>query len=614
MHANLGLIYHAMNRMDEAAAALAEAIRLNPGHADASNNLGSTLKALGRSPEAVEFYRRAVAARPDFCLAHLNLAATLWELRLLDEAAAAYRCALALAPNDPAAHFQLANVLHQMGQAQQAAAHYRRVIDLAPQSFEAHANLGNALRDLGQVESAIAAYREAVRLRPDVAECRLNLAGGLLSIGSVEEALDESRTAIRMKPELDEAHTTMLLALQYRGHSPQEVLDAHRHWAAVRTQHLPKVRTPAAGPRIGASTGRLRVGFISPDFFDHPIAYFLEPLLAEHDRRRLEFTCYASVARPDAFTQRLQAHVERWHDIGTLAHDRVAKLIAEDEIEVLIDLAGHTAGSRLPVLAMKPAPVQVSYLGYPSTTGLAAIAYRLTDAWADPPGLTEPQYTERLVRLPRTLACYAPPQSAPAVGALPALRPERSGRITFASFSSLAKIAPETIQLWSRALLAVPQSRLAIMGRGAGGAEFARRLRSSFAAAGIDPARIDLHPSAAIEQYLAFHNEVDIVLDTFPFNGHTTLCHALWMGVPVVSLAGDRFASRLGLSVLTNAGLPQLVGATAEAFGQIVADVVHDRHRLAELRRELRGQMSQSALMDRRRFTIDFDQTLRQMI
>lgn len=612
-HANLGLIYHAMNRLAEAAAALAEAVRLNPRHADALNNLGSTLTALGRGGEAVEYYRRAVAVRPDFRLAHLNLAAALWERRRLDEAAAAYHSAVALAPDDAAARFRLALLLHEMGRPEEAAAHYRRVIDLDPNCFEAHANLGNALLDLGQVEPAVAGYREAVRLRPDVAGCHLNLATGLLSIGLVEEALEESRTALQLKPDLDEAYTTMLLALQYRVHSPREVLEAHCHWANVRTQHLARVPGPPAQRGAGAATGRLRVGLLSPDFFDHPIAYFVEPLLAEHDRARLEFTCYSSVARPDAFTRRLQAHADRWRDIGALSHERVAGLIAEDGIDILIDLAGHTAGSRLPVLARKPAPIQVSYLGYPSTTGLATVACRLTDGYADPPGLTESQYTETLVRLPRTLACYAPPPNAPPVGELPALRPGHAGRVTFASFSSLPKIAPETIDLWSRALQGVPNSRLVIMARGAGGAEFGRRLRASFAAAGIDPARIDLRPSAAIEQYLAFHNEVDVVLDTFPFNGHTTLCHALWMGVPVVSLAGDRFASRLGLSVLSNAGLPQLVADRPEAFGQIAADLGHDLPRLAGLRLRLRPQMCQSSLMDRRQFALDFEQALRQM-
>jgi predicted O-linked N-acetylglucosamine transferase (SPINDLY family) len=607
-HANLGLIYHSINRMPEAAAALNEAVKLNPGHADALNNLGSALKALGRGEEAVACYRRAVAVRPDFRLAHLNLAGMLWDLRRFDESVAAYRMAVTQAPGDPALHFRFANLLRDLGRPDEAAAHFRRAIELEPSYFEAHANLGNALRDLGQVEPAIASYREAVRLRPDVAECHLNLATGLLSIGLVEESLASSRTAIRIKPTLDEGYTTMLLALHYRVHPLQEMLDAHRSWSEARAQNLPRVQ------RLNPSSasGRLRVGFISPDFFDHPIAYFLEPLLAEHNRERLEFTCYSSVARPDAFTQRLQSHADRWRNVSALPHDQVAGLIVQDGIDILIDLAGHTAGCRLPVLAMKPAPIQVSYLGYPGTTGLATIDYRLTDAYADPPGMTESQYTETLIRLPRTLACYVAP-NAPAVGELPALRPERSGRITFASFSSLTKIAPETIDLWAQALRCVPNSRLAIMARGADGAEFGRRIVAAFAAENIDPARIELRPSAAIEHYLAFHNEVDVLLDTFPFNGHTTLCHALWMGVPVVSRAGDRFASRLGLSVLNNAGLPQLVADTPEKFGQIAADLVHDLPRLGELRRGLRQQLSQSSLMDRRQFAIDFEQALRHM-
>jgi predicted O-linked N-acetylglucosamine transferase (SPINDLY family) len=451
MHANHGLIYFAMSRFAEAESELVEAVRLHPGHAEALNNLGSTLKALGRNDEAIECYRRAIAVRPDFLLAHINLAGILWEQRRLDEAAAEYRTVSSLTPDDSAAWFRLALLLHEMGKPQEAAANYRRVINLAPNTFEAHANLGNALRDLAEFEPAIARYREAVPLRPDPAECRLNLATGLLSIGLVDRAVEETRTAIRLKPDLDEAYTTMLLALQYRVHAPQEILGAHHQWAQARTLQLPPIRWPARARCTPDATGRLRVGFMSPDFYDHPIAYFLEPLLAEHDPTRLHFTCYASVARRDAFTGRLQTHADRWRDISTLAHERVAHLIDEDGIDILIDLAGHMAGSRLPVLARKPAPAQVSYLGYPSTTGLAQIDFRWTDGHADPPGLTEAQYTETLVRLPRTLACYAPPDAPPA-GPLPAQRVGCAGHITFASFSNLAKIAPETIALWSPVL------------------------------------------------------------------------------------------------------------------------------------------------------------------
>ena len=337
------------------------------------------------------------------------------------------------------------------------------------------------------------------------------------------------------------------------------------------------------------------------------------PLFAAHDRQRLEFTAYSSVLRPDAATQRLQADVGRWRDVFTVPHERLAQMIAEDAIDILIDLAGHTTGSRLPVLARKAAPVQVSYLGYPGTTGLTRIDYRLTDVWADPPGMTDLQYVETLVRLPRTLACYAPPALAPAVGESPALRPERGGWITFASFSSLAKIAPETLDLWSSTLRAVPRSRLVLMARGADGATFGPRFRAAITAAGVDPARIELRPSAAIDRYLAFHNEVDVLLDTFPFNGHTTLCHALWMGVPVVSLAGDRFASRLGLSVLTNVELSELVASAPADFARIALELTQDLGRLARLRRGLRQWLSQSPLMDRRQFALDFEHALRQM-
>ncbi len=368
--------------------------------------------ALGQHDQALVSFQKAIAERPNFALAYLNRAVTLHEQRRFDEAAAAYQSALAYAPNEPRNAFRFALFLQEMGRSPEAIALYQRVIALSPTAFEAHANLGNALREMGQIEPAIVSYREALRLRPDMAECHLNLASGLLSIGLVDESLTESQIAIDLKPQLEEAHTTRLLALQYRLVPPADVLEAHRQWARLSDQPLRGTMESSTPVSPTASAGRLRVGFISADFFDHPIAYFLEPLLAAHDRDRLELTCYSGVVRPDDFTDRLQASADRWREIRSLSHERVAALIAEDGIEILIDLAGHTTGSRLPVLALKPAPVQVSYLGYPSTTGLSTIDYRLTDAYADPPGLTEAQYVETLIRLPRTLACYAPP-SAP---------------------------------------------------------------------------------------------------------------------------------------------------------------------------------------------------------
>lgn len=607
-HANLGVVRLAMNHVNEAATALQEALRLNPAHADALNNLGNALKGLGRPAEAVELFRKAIKIRAEFLAARANLAITLADMRQFDEAERAFRAALARAPNDPSLHFRLGLMLQECGQLQPAAEEYARTIALAPAAFEAHANLGNIRRELGDFQGAIASYREALRLRPDVAECHLNLASGLLTIGIVDEALVVGRQALQLKPELEEAHTTTLLALQYRLHSPEDVLAAHRRWARIR-QTAPRVRQFGGPSRDDAASRPLRVGLVSPDFFDHPIAYFLEPLLAGHARQRLQLICYSNVLRPDGFTQRLQSLADGWRDVCRTRDDDVARQIVADEIDILIDLAGHTAGNRLPVLAAKPAPVQVSYLGYPTTTGLETIDFRLSDPYADPPGMTEPQYVEQLVRLPRTLACYAPP-AAPAVGPLPALA---SGRVTFASFSSPSKIGPQTIELWARVLHAVPNSRLLIKGRGAAGETFSTRLRSGFKFTDIDQERIELQSSTLMDQYLAVHNDVDMVIDTFPFNGHTTLCHALWMGVPAVTLAGDRFASRLGASVLNNAGLPELVANTPDEFVGIVERWAGDLPRLAELRRDLRSQLSSSPLMDQEQFSLDFDQAMRQI-
>jgi protein O-GlcNAc transferase len=606
--ANFGVILHALGRTADAAAAFERAVQLDPIRADSLNNLGSTRLAAGRVDDAIELFRRAVGSKPDFRMAWLNLAMTLHRAGRLDEAAAAYEAALALPPIEPAHHVELGNILRDLGRHAESIDHLRRAVDLKPDFAEAWSNLGNALGDVGQIEPAIDCYWRALALRPELAEVHANLASRQIACGDVEEAIESARTAMRLKPSLTEAHQTYLMALSYRVHDAGEVLAAHRAWAAdaERVAQLPQ----RAG---GASDARtIRIGLVSPDFVDHPITYFLLPLLASHDRNRIAVTCYSSAPRRDAFTDRLRASADAWRDIARLDDQAAAELIHHDEIDLLFDLAGHTAGGRPMIFARRPAPVQVSYLGYPATMGMSTIQYRLTDPLADPIGSADPFYSERLARLPQTVACYAPPEPAPTVSDLPALR--RGSAVTFGSFSSLAKIGPETIELWAAVLRAVPGSRFRLTGRGADGPRFGKRFRAAIAAAGVDSSRIDLRPAGPFDQYLAAHDEVDVLLDTFPFNGHTTLCHALWMGVPPVTLAGDRFASRLGASVLSNVGLSHLVATSVKQYAKIAADLAADLPRLVEMRRTMRDRMRASPLLDGGKFARGYEHAVEQIL
>jgi len=340
---------------------------------------------------------------------------------------------------------------------------------------------------------------------------------------------------------------------------------------------------------------------VSPDFTHHAVAYFIEPILAAHDRTRVEVFCYANVRVPDATTARLRTLADHWRDIAQLDDDAAAACIRQDEIDLLVDLAGHTAHHRLQVFARRPAPVQATWIGYPNTTGLDAIDYRLTDEICDPPGQTETWHSEKLVRLPSTFSCYQPDAAAPELNALPAVA---SGRITFGCFNNFAKITPEVIALWGQLIRQLPDAQLLLKSRGLEDPTTAARIRAAFANAGIGGARLALNgKELSVHDHLQLYHGVDIGLDPFPYNGTTTTCEALWMGVPVITLAGNVHAARVGASLMAHVGLPDLVAATPDDYVAKAAALARDLPRLGTIRQTLRETMRRGPLCDAAKFT-----------
>src|SRR5439155_7589787 len=354
---------------------------------------------------------------------------------------------------------------------------------------------------------------------------------------------------------------------------------------------------------------RLRIGLLSPDFRTHSVAYFLEPILAAHERASFEFICYAELAHPDATSQRLQQQSEGWRSTAGVADAALAQQIRADAIDILIDLAGHTASTRIAVCAHQPAPVQMSYLGYPFSTGLETIDYRITDGYADPPGSSEQFYVERLLRLPRTAWCYRPPEPTPQVSESPSTR---HGFVTFGSFNNLAKLSHGVLDTWSRVLEAVPNSRLILKSAGIGDPMTQTRVLESFAAHGVGAGRLLLKAyENSLFDHFARYNDIDIALDSFPYNGTTTTCEAMWMGVPVIGLAGEIHLSRVGVSLLSNVGLAELVAANREDYVRVASELAGDTTRLRTLRSELRPRMAGSPLRDESGFTRAFEAALR---
>jgi predicted O-linked N-acetylglucosamine transferase (SPINDLY family) len=356
---------------------------------------------------------------------------------------------------------------------------------------------------------------------------------------------------------------------------------------------------------------RLRIGYISPDLREHSVSFFIEGLLREHDASQVETFCYADkLRRPNPTSERLRSLARHWINITGLSDQRVAEMIRADRIDILVGLAGHTSGPRLLVLARKPAPVQVCYLGYPNTTGMDAVDYSITDVHLDLPGRCEQFYSEQLIRLPETFACYTPPSDAPPVAPLPA---ESNGFVTFGSLNVLAKINAGVIDAWSKILAQVPRSRLLMVAKGLQTPATAEPIRAAFVARRIEPQRIEFAGAGEMQAYLEIHHRIDILLDPFPINGHTITCHAAWMGVPAVSLQGHTRAGRLGASVLHNLGLCELLANTTEQYIQTAASLATDLPRLASLRAQMRQRMMGSPIMAPQRLARHIEAAYRTM-
>ncbi|MEW6689380.1 MAG: tetratricopeptide repeat protein [Pseudomonadota bacterium] len=529
----------------------------DPRHTDALYFLGRMATRDRRHEEAIALFQQAVELRPGEVLYQLELGAALLEVRRFEEALEVYRVCVGLQPECTRLRNNHAVALIELNRREEALPELERLQALLPDTAEVHFNLAGIYREFGRADDAIATYRRALALTPGHAP----------------------------------THSNLLLEMNYSASETAATIFAeHQRFGARFARRYEAPAPDPAWPR------RLRLGYLSPDFREHVVMRFLEPALARHDRDRFEITCYHTNPRRDAMSERLRTMVERWVHADEYTEPELAERIRADRIDILVDLAGHTAGNSMPVLATKPAPLQGTYLGYPNTTGLGAVDFRISDAWADPPGEADRCSTERLVRLPRSYFCYRPPTEGPAVAPLPALG---TGAVTFGCFNNFAKLSHPFLDAAARVLARVPRSRLILKARPLSIESLAATVRGRFEHAGIDPARVELRGwETGATEHLAIYNAIDIALDSFPYNGATTTCEALWMGVPVVSLAGDRHAGRMGSSLLHAMGLERYLAHDVGQYVAVCAALAADLERLAELRRGLRERMRRSPLMD----------------
>ncbi|MFB9244017.1 tetratricopeptide repeat protein [Massilia antarctica] len=640
---NMGIVLKELGRLDEAVLAYQGALALAPDFAEALNNLGAALLEQKQVDQAIERFQHAVTARPDYAEAYCNLgiaykaayrheealicfqnavhlkpdfadpyamlALTNADLQRHVQALAWCEKTLAMWPDSAAAHFNLGVAFANMNRLAEAVASFEQAISRKPEFADAWNNLGVAYKEQGRYDEAVACFEQAIALRPGFAEAFNNLGSALKDQGKPDASRQMYEQAIALAPDYAAAHNNLLLSMQYAAGITQEQLFAlHLRFAAQfepalaarRMQHLPGV-DPAK---------RLKIGYVSPDFRRHAVAFFIEPILAQHDKSQVEVFCYYSHVIEDEFTARIRADSDHWLACRGMSDQQLAERIHADGIDILVDLAGHTAGNRLLAFARKPAPVQLTYIGYPSTTGLSAMDYRLTDAFAEPPGLSEHFNVETLWRLPEVFCCYAAHPNSPAVIDHPPM--EDNGYITFGCFNNYAKVSDPTIVLWAAILREVPDARLMLEILGLDNPGMRDGVEARFTRLGIDPARLILIANDRKNQFVLY-NRIDIALDPFPCNGGTTSFDTLWMGVPFVTLAGSNFISRLGVTILHNGGLDELIADDEQAYIRIAAGLALDPARLRQLRTGLRERTRASPLMDMARFTRHLEQAYRGM-
>ncbi len=601
---NLGKTLHSLGRLTEAEAAYCKALEIKPDYAEAYSNLGAIFNELCRFEEAEANYRRALELRPDYAEAHYNLALTLSLIGRLAEAEACCRQTLEIYPDFAEAHTTLGNTLNYLGRLEEAEASYLRAKELNPHIAEAHSNLGKTLQDLGRLNEAEASCRRALEINPNFAGAYNNLGKTLKDLGKLKEAEASYRRAVEIEPDYADAYSNLLLTLNYAdGYSSSYLLEETRRYGQLVDR---KVGSRFSSWRCDPDPKRLRVGMVSGDFGNHPVGYFLESLLGAIDQSRIELIAYPTLNRGDALTERIKPYFSAWKSLVGLGDEAAASLIHQDGVHLLIDLSGHTANNRLPVFARKPAPVQVSWLGYFATTGLAEMDYFLADEAGVPKGL-EAQFTEKVWYLPETRLCFSHPEFDISVNDLPALQ---SGHITYGSFQNMSKVGDRVLAAWGEILRALPDAILRLQNRQLDDSGAVKQLVQRLQQHGIDSSRVSLHGSMPRKDYLASHAEVDLILDTFPFSGGTTTCEALWMGVPTLTLAGDSLISRQGASLLTAARLNEWVAVSETDYIAKAIKLAGDPVKLAVLRSNLRHQVLTSPLFDAPRFARNFEEAL----
>ena len=592
VHYHLANAYYSNENSTEAEEHYRKALALSPRHCDALVNLSILLQHRGNYKEAIQLLNLAALIKPNDPNIYYNLGTYFQLLGDLHNAAKQYKHAISIKPDNYLSLCNLGVTMLHIGNASDAENCFRDAIKLNDTGVNAYINLATLLHKKGEFEQALQYYQHALVLEPENAAIYYNIGNAFVEQSKIDESLIYYRKSLDINPNDPEVFSNYLYAQNYSASlSPGTIYQNHLEYSQQFQKSFSKINWH--NHRKRDKTKKLCVGYVSADFREHPIAFFIEPILANHDSESFEIFCYYNNNINDTYTKRLRSLSNHWINTASMNDDEVAEHIVADKIDILVDLGGHTGKNRLLVFARKPAPIQITWLGYLNTTGLREMDYRLTDEIACPHGDLDLYHTEALIRIPGCQWCYMPPTGAPEISSLPAAK---NGYLTFASFHNIAKISIPVISLWCRILDEIPDSRLVIVGKGVDISPAI--ITERFTELGISPERLETVGRMSFIKYLELHNRVDICLDTFPYSGGTTTCHSLWMGVPVITLIGNSAVSRGTASLLNMVGLSRMTANTADEYVNIAKTYASNLTELSILRKALRKRMNESALVD----------------
>ena len=604
-----GLCYQLMGRLEEACLCNRDAYTIAPESSDVCSSLGNVLLLQENFSEAESIFRHALALPSAPAKAYCDLGNVLQVTGRLDEAIENYRKALAIDPNFAGAYSALAGALKNHGQPDAALQAYTRAIELDPLLCQAHNNLGVIFQEVGLLSNSEASFLRALDIKPDFGEASLNLSVTYAGQARFDEAMICIRRAVALLPDDPKALSCLLFLQNYMNDlPPNRLLDEARLFGALVERKASRIFNE--WPNAPQQTRTLRIGFVSADLYEHPVGHFLESVVYEMHKEHshcFELFAYSNSFVFDVLSERLKENCTGWRSIRGVCDSMACEMIRDDQVDILIDLSGHTHNDRLALFASKPAPIQMTWLGYFATTGVAAIDYLIADPWTLPESF-EVCFTEKIVRLPETRLCFTPPKVLVGVNLLPALK---NGYITFGCFNTLTKMTDQVVELWSQILKETNNSRLVLRSHLLNDTVVQQKTLERFLVHGIDASRISLEKSVPRREYLAAYNDIDIALDPFPYCGGTTTVEALWMGVPVLTLAGSNFLSRQGVGLLMNSGLPEWVASDCEDYVLRAVKHASDYEYLGQLRQGLRKQVLSSAIFDASRFSAYFSDCLR---